>query len=132
MTNTLTKQQWVWFVYSNTDYDASNLVTLRITGPDGTAWDLVRSCESTTTTTTTTLATQAVTVGYSSVNSTESCSNFSSSPTTRYIPAGEDWVTATTLYQNVSGTTPAIAGYYSDGAKWYFWDESTFTSTGFC
>jgi hypothetical protein len=53
MTNTLTKQQWVWFAYSSADYSASNLVTLRITGPDGTAWDLVRSCESTTTTTTT-------------------------------------------------------------------------------
>jgi len=71
MTNTLTKQQWVWFVYSSTDYDASNLVTLRITGPDGTAWDLVRSCESTTTTTTTIAPTTTTTT-----TSALSCTQF--------------------------------------------------------
>lgn len=41
---TRTKQQLVWFVYSDIDYIASNSVVVRVTGPSGTAWDLIRLC----------------------------------------------------------------------------------------
>jgi len=41
---TRTKQQLIWFVYTSTDYSISNSVLVRITGPAGTAWDLIRLC----------------------------------------------------------------------------------------
>jgi len=74
---------------------------------------------------------QDILLGYSDSTSALSCSNIIT-PVTRYILDTQDWITATFLYQYSTGTIPAIAGYYSDGSKWYYWDESTFTSTGFC
>lgn len=87
----------------------------------------------TTTTTTTASPTQDILLGYDGASDTASCVNIAT-PVTRYIPTGQDWLVVTYLYQDAAGTTPAISGYYSDGAKWYYWDETTetFTSTGFC
>ena len=39
-----TRQQLIWFVYSNADYNVSNFVIVRVTGIVGTAWDLQRLC----------------------------------------------------------------------------------------
>lgn len=80
---------------------------------------------------TTTASIVAVSVGYSASDSTTACDNYTTSPIVRYIPATEDWQTVTAIYLNATGT-PAQAGYYSDGAKWHYWNESAITSTGFC
>ena len=37
-------QQLVWWVYDTTDYQASPFVTIRVTGPQNTGWQLERSC----------------------------------------------------------------------------------------
>lgn len=77
--------------------------------------------------------TDPIILGYSEVNSSTACNNFTTSPTTRYIPQGEDWTIVSFLYNNSIGTVPAQEGYYSDGAKWYYWNGiDTFTSTSFC
>lgn len=41
---TRTKQQLIWFIYTATDYNVANSVIVRVTGIDGTAWDLMRLC----------------------------------------------------------------------------------------
>lgn len=48
----VTMQQLIWWTYTPSDYTNSNIVTIRITGPSGTAWNIKRSCTTTTTTTT--------------------------------------------------------------------------------
>lgn len=47
-------QQFIWWRYTGADYDFNQFVTIRITGPSGTAWQLKRLCVENTTTTTTT------------------------------------------------------------------------------
>ena len=37
-------QQLVWWVYTTADYQASPFVTIRVTGPQNTGWQLERSC----------------------------------------------------------------------------------------
>mgnify|MGYP003611049607 CR=1 FL=1 len=39
-----TKQQLIWWVYTQTDYELLNNVIVRVTGIDGTAWNLQRLC----------------------------------------------------------------------------------------
>jgi hypothetical protein len=39
-------QQLIWWVYTTADYQASPFVTIRVTGPQGTAWSFERSCGS--------------------------------------------------------------------------------------
>lgn len=73
---------------------------------------------------------QDILLGYSGVDSATACTNIAT-PVVRYIPSGQDWMVVTFLYQDTAGT-PANPGYYSDGAKWYLWDGSTFTATSFC
>jgi hypothetical protein len=46
-------QQLIWWEYDSSDYLVNNEVVIRITGPNGTAWNIQRMCETTTTTTTT-------------------------------------------------------------------------------
>ncbi len=77
------------------------------------------------------ISTVSVLVGYSDLNDTTACDNYTIDQIVRYIPAGEDWQTATAIYLNATGT-PAQAGYYSDGSKWYYWNESAILNTGFC
>lgn len=48
-------QQLVWWQYTPADYLINTIVTVRVTGPAGTAWNLQRMCDPTTTTTTTTV-----------------------------------------------------------------------------
>jgi len=57
MSNTLEVpyQQWIWWVYDASDYIASSIVQIRITGSTGTGWSFKRSCPEVTTTTTTTV-----------------------------------------------------------------------------
>ena len=38
-------QQLIWWVYNASDFSISNHVTIRVTGPSGTAWDIKRLCE---------------------------------------------------------------------------------------
>lgn len=73
-------------------------------------------------------------IGYDLSNGPISCTNFSSSPISRYIPFGETWSTATSLWQDSNGTIKALSGFYSDGALWRFWDSITesFTSQNSC
>ena len=42
-----TYQQLIWWVYSASDFSINNQVTIRITGPSGTAWHVKRLCETT-------------------------------------------------------------------------------------
>ena len=37
-------QQLIWWVYTTADYQASPFVTIRVTGPDDTAWSFQRAC----------------------------------------------------------------------------------------
>ena len=39
-----TRQQLIWWVYTQTDYELLNNVIVRVTGISGTAWDLQRLC----------------------------------------------------------------------------------------
>jgi hypothetical protein len=48
----VTMQQLIWWTYTTTDYNNSNVVIVRVTGPSGTVWNIKRSCITTTTTTT--------------------------------------------------------------------------------
>lgn len=48
----VTMQQLIWWTYTTTDYNNSSVVIIRVTGPSGTAWNIKRSCITTTTTTT--------------------------------------------------------------------------------
>ncbi|MGZ9736538.1 Ig-like domain-containing protein [Flavobacterium sp. GNP002] len=41
---TRTKQQLIWFVYTAADYKVATSVIVRVTGIQGTAWDLIRLC----------------------------------------------------------------------------------------
>ena len=41
---TRTKQQLIWWVYTQTDYELLNNVIVRVTGISGTAWNLQRLC----------------------------------------------------------------------------------------
>lgn len=78
------------------------------------------------------ISTSSELLGYTTTTGPDACTDFGTSPITRYYPSGQSFLTTTTLYQNAAGTTPAQAGFYSDGAKWRYWDETSFTSTGFC
>jgi hypothetical protein len=40
----MTKQQLIWWVYTEADYNANNTVTVRVTGINGTQWSLQRLC----------------------------------------------------------------------------------------
>lgn len=40
----VTYQQIIWWAYTASDYTTNNLATLRITGPSGTGWDVLRLC----------------------------------------------------------------------------------------
>ena len=40
-----TYQQLIWWVYSASDFSISNQVTIRVTGPSGTVWNIKRLCE---------------------------------------------------------------------------------------
>lgn len=39
-----TYQQIIWWEYTASDYTTNNLATLRVTGPSGTGWDVLRLC----------------------------------------------------------------------------------------
>ncbi len=39
------KQQLIWWSYDSSDFTTNNNITLRITGPNGTQWNLLRRCE---------------------------------------------------------------------------------------
>jgi len=76
---------------------------------------------------------KSVSLGYAATIGSDACLDFDVSPITRYIPISEGgFLTTSLLYQNSKGTILAQAGYYSDGAKWRYWNESIFTSEGFC
>lgn len=117
--------------------DCINYVDITVVYPTTTTTSTSTTTTTTTiaptTTTTTTAPTQEILLGYDGASSATACTNIGT-PVTRYIPNGQDWTTVTYLYQDLAGTTPAISGYYSDGAKWYYWDDTTetFTSTAFC
>jgi hypothetical protein len=114
--------------------DFATIIRVKSTGDCVNYIDIVLTSPTTTTTTTTLPISEEVLLGYSGVDSATACTNIAT-PVTKYIPYGEDWLVVTYLYENASpDITPAISGYYSDGAKWYYWDETTetFTSTGFC
>ena len=79
------------------------------------------------------VSTESISLGYAVTKGADACSDFVSSPITRYIPLElGGFLTTTVLYQNATGTIPAQAGFYSDGAKWRYWNESAFTSERLC
>ena len=40
-----TYQQLIWWIYNASDFSISNQVTIRVTGPSGTVWNIKRLCE---------------------------------------------------------------------------------------
>jgi hypothetical protein len=117
--------------YTVTTLDGTTVVRVQSTGTCTNYEDINVQTTTTTEAPTTTTSVASIVVGYSDLNNTTACSNYETFATTKYIPAGEDWQTVTAIYLDPIGT-PAQAGYYSDGAKWHYWNESYITSTGFC
>lgn len=72
----------------------------------------------------------AVSLGNASTYN-DACNDYVSSPSNYYTDSN-DWANATALYTNISKTTAASAGYYSDGETWRYWDGSSFTLSGDC
>jgi len=66
------QQQLIWWNYTPLDYITAQQAILRITGPTGTAWNILRKCESTTTT--------------SSSSTTSTSSTSSTTTTTTTLP----------------------------------------------
>jgi len=73
----------------------------------------------------------AVNLGYDLSLTAVACSNYVSSPIGMFIPNSEVWVSATALYSDATETL-ALAGYYSDGTDWKYWDGNSFTSGSTC
>lgn len=128
---TVTKQQLIWWEYSPADYSVSSSVTVRIVGISGTAWTTKRECP-VDYVYTPPATTESISLGYSISSNVDACANQTLSPITQYMPLGEGFLATPTLYQDAAGTTLSITGYYSDGAKWRYWNGSAFTSSGFC
>lgn len=63
-------QQFIWWRYTSADYSLDAYVTIRITGPSGTAWELKRLCLENTTTTTTTSTSSTTTTTTTAVPTT--------------------------------------------------------------
>lgn len=78
------------------------------------------------------IVTDPLLLGYATTSGPDACADEVTSPLTRYVPVGDLFLVATVLYQNAAGTIPAQAGYYSDGAKWRYWNEVSFTTEDFC
>lgn len=77
------------------------------------------------------VATTAVSLGNGTSN-TLACDDFTTAPSTFYIPQGETFGTATALYLNSSGTTLAASGWYSDGSLAREWNGNTFITDTSC
>lgn len=63
-------QQLIWWAYTDTDVLDFPNATVRITGPSGTAWQMLRLCEENTTTTTTTSTSSTTTTTTTAVPTT--------------------------------------------------------------
>lgn len=74
--------------------------------------------------------TTSISVGLGSSYAT-SCENFNF-PTTRYIPQGQDFASATDLFTDSNGTAKSAAVYVSDGSITRYWNGSSFGSSQFC
>lgn len=62
-------------------------------------------------------------------SSTSACSNFPT-PVTRYIaPQGSDFISATAIYTNSTGTILAAASWFSDGSVVREWNGSSFVGS---
>ena len=127
-----TYQQVIWWEYTAADYNISSLATARVTGISGTGWDLIRLCCPDGNCAAAPSSREIVSLGYSDIDGNTSCDNFTTAPINRYLASGQTWVNATYLYLDNTTSTPAQAGWYSDGPKWRYWTQSAFTSTAFC
>lgn len=128
----ITYQQVVWWEYTPTDYNNNPIATVRVTGSSGTGWNLIRLCCPDGNCTAAPASREIVSLGYSDIDGNTSCDNFTTAPINRYLASGQTWANATYLYLNNTTSTPAQAGWYSDGSKWRYWTQSAFTSTAFC
>lgn len=99
-------QQLVWWQYTPADYSVNTLAIIRITGTQGTVWDMQRICEvpgsTTTTTTTTTLAPGVLSLAYNGSN------------TIRSVLTG-DFNTARTTPDIISNTNFSVACFRNLG-----------------
>ncbi|KKM21589.1 hypothetical protein LCGC14_1633900, partial [marine sediment metagenome] len=78
--------------------------------------------------------TALVNVSYAK-QASQACSNFADGKSYGfYIPAGQNFETATKLYSNFDGTIPTLSQYYSDGNVVRYWNKSAqkFASTQNC
>lgn len=73
-----------------------------------------------------------ITLTYGNQNPAFACSHVN--PTTYWIPNGESWNSATKLWADSGGTSPASTGYYSNGFSVRYWNKTTgnFESTALC
>lgn len=91
-------QQLVWWEYTPADYTVNSLAIIRVTGTEGTIWDLQRVCEipGSTTTTTSTIAPGFLSMAYSGTNTIRSIvtSDFTTARTTADVTANTNFSVA--------------------------------------
>jgi hypothetical protein len=86
------------------------------------------------TTTTTTSAVAQFSLGYDASIFFTACTDFGTSPTTYYASTGAILQVGTQLYSDITLTTLAADGYYSDGVNWWRirFGNGFIASTGSC
>ncbi|MCI4437652.1 MAG: hypothetical protein JHC33_12670 [Ignisphaera sp.] len=112
LTLTGSYEQFVWWVYTPSDYTINNNVIIRITGPAGgtTGWDLQRLCPSPTTTTTTTICQRPE--GLTNGNLISSCHNSGDPEWIFYNVSVEDACNAFNYYRDNPETAGTGVNYW--------------------
>jgi hypothetical protein len=128
--NTATKAELLAGKFVDVDPSATQ-ITVTSTGICTTSLVLTITGQ---TTTTTTSAVAQFSLGYDSDIFFTACTDFGSSPTTYYASTGAILQIGTQLYSDITLTTLAADGYYSDGVNWWRirFGNGFIASTGSC
>lgn len=107
-----TYKQVIWWEYDADDYAANSIATLRVTGPSGTAWSLIRECCPSTNCTETAFTPSAFTMTASNTSSSNACSDTTYSNTV-YV-SDDTFAFGGTVYTDSALTTAFVgdSGYY--------------------
>ncbi len=104
------------FIASTGSCTTTTSTTSTSTSTTSTSTTTTAAPTSTTTSTSTTQAPVSVTLGYDATTGWQSCY---ATTTTYYIPSGATLQIGTFLYSDINLTTPAVDGYYSNGANYW-------------
>ena len=109
---TTTYKQVIWWEYDANDYATNSIATLRVTGPSGTAWSLIRECCPSANCTETAFTPSAFDMTASNTSSSNACSDNTYSNTV-YV-SDDTFAFGKTVYTDSSLTTAFVGdgGYY--------------------